>query len=107
MSRTITFNELLSESLDVDGLLLDAKVTVIVRKSGAGKHASFDIEFFDMGDVYLNCGVGELIKLDQESFKTRHKSKYGRFINACELLALKKASLAQEHEFDAIEEFAV
>jgi hypothetical protein len=95
MSRSITFRDLLEESIEVDGVMLDAKVHAIVRDLGG----VYELDYFDMGDIYVCIGAHDMMKLDQDSFKSRHKLLYNRFINACELLALRKAKDTPEHKW--------
>lgn len=95
MSRSISFDDLLSEAIEVDGIRLDARVRAVVREV----RGNSEIDYLDIGDVYISLPGHDLIMVDQAHFKSAHKTLYRRFENACELLALTKSKAAPEHKW--------
>lgn len=103
--RTITFKDLLDTAIEVDGFALEATIRAIILKCDDG---TFNIEFFAVGDVYIQNEEHGPILLDQQGLKNGSGSRlYKRFVNACELLALKMAAKATEEQYDQIESEAV
>ncbi len=103
MTRTLMIDDLLHASpLKVQGVLLDAHVSAVIRDV----QGVLDLDSLDIRDVYMHVDhLPDMLLLDQNSLKTRHKYLYEAFEQALCIHALNQARLAPESSW-TIEEYA-
>jgi len=97
--QTICFDDLLETGpLSVDGVTLDA--TVEVTLSREHRRDVPTLQSFGLCKVYLHVeSYPDLLELDFEQFRTRHKALYKAFLCACESYAVKRASEAPDGDW--------
>lgn len=76
------------------GVRLDARVKAVVRRDTDG---TLELDSLDIGDVYLKPdSYDDILLLDQEALKTRHKALWEAFQVWLEAEALKQAEAAPD-----------
>lgn len=98
----IQLKDVLDQAIEVDGLMLEATVRVYIRKDHNG---NFEIDSLECDDIYMPNPTYDLIPLDKTFLSSTRMGVLlrKRFINAVELIALQKASLIPEYQWQEID----